>query len=270
MEKTTQNVFGIEIDSVRQVASMRSDKLSQLKDALSSSVGRKNFEASELESLISLLRVASCLVPSGRGFFYRLANVLRNFKSRNHPARLNGESRKDVKLWDALVQPWKGMTTFLLPCIHPIADFHVTLHSSEAVGFGAFYETLWFNKRWEPRHDGLPVSSKNLLPFVLAVHLWGEKWARQRVCFHFNSLVILEVLNAQFSVDPSVMHLLRFLLLTTAKHNIIIQAKHLPGKLSAITETLTSGDWQALRLLAPQATQVDVLPEVVRNFTDFE
>lgn len=269
-QETRLDVLGIEIDSVRQIATMPADQLAELKRVLNYARGRRHLEVSELESLISLLRVSSCLVPAGRAFLYRLAGVLRNFKSRNHPVRLNGELRKDVKWWDALVQPWKGVTTFLLPGVHPIADFHVTLHSSEALGFGAMYEAQWFNQRWESHHDELPVDCKNLLPLVLAVHLWGQKWAQQRVCFHFNSLAIVEVLNAQFSEDPSVMHLLRFLLLTAAKYNFTFEAKHLPGKPSAFTEALAGMDWQRLRVLAPQANPVTVPPEIVRDFTDFK
>jgi hypothetical protein len=132
------------------------------------------------------------------------------------------------------------------------------------------YEAQWFNQRWESHHDELPVDCKNLLPLVLAVHLWGQKWAQQRVCFHFNSLAIAEVLNAQFSEDPSVMHLLRFLLLTAAKYNFTFEAKHLPGKPSAFTEALAGMDWQRLRVLAPQANPVTVPPEIVRDFTDFK
>ncbi len=269
-QETRLSVLGVEVDSVRQIATMPTDQLAELKRALNDARGRRIIEVSELESLISLLRIASCLVPAGRGFFFRLTNVLRGFNSRNHPVRLNGELRKDVKWWDALVQPWKGVTTFLLPGVHPIAEFHVTLHSSDALGYGAMYETEWFNERWESHDDELPVACKNLLPLVLAVHLWGQKWAQQRVCFHFNSLAIVKVLNAQFSEEPSVMHLLRFLLLTAAKYNLTFEAKHLPGMPSAITEALSNVDWQRLRVLAPHASSVVVPPEIIRDFTDFE
>ena len=83
--------LGIELDSVNQVARLLAQKLSALKELISSWLLRKWCNRQELESLIGHLHHAAKVVWPGRTFLRHMIDLLSCFQKRDHPVRLNRE-----------------------------------------------------------------------------------------------------------------------------------------------------------------------------------
>lgn len=182
-----------------------------------------------------------------------MIDLLSGFRRRDHPIRLNSEFRKDLQWWIDFVQAWNGTNFFLLPALVPVADLQVTSDAAGAVGYGALYQWEWFNQPWMLSQPSLSIAYKELFPVVVAAHLWGHKWSRQRVCFYLDNVSIAYVLNSRTSKDQPIMHLLRALLMAAARYNFSFEAKHLPGRENRVADARSRFNWQVFRQLAPEA-----------------
>jgi hypothetical protein len=56
------------------------------------------------------------------------------------------------------------------------------------------------------------------------------------------------IINKKSSKSIRVMSLVRVLVLSTLKYNIVIKAKHIPGKINKIADSLSRSDWQLTSL----------------------
>ena len=65
----------------------------------------------------------------------------------------------------------------------------------------------WFNGRWSPLQLSLLIAYKELVPVVLAGHVWGPRWSRRRILLHVHNEAVVHILNSRASKDPNIMHL---------------------------------------------------------------
>ena len=56
------------------------------------------------------------------------------------------------------------------------------------------------------------ITTKELLPLVLAAALWGRSWRGHLVQFWSDNMAVVEVLSSRTSSDPQLIQLLRCLL----------------------------------------------------------
>ena len=97
------------------------------------------------------------------------------------------------------------------------------------------------------------IAYKELFPIVLAANVWGNLWTRQHILFRSDNEVVVSILTHRTSKIPSIMHLLRNLLLVAARHNFSFSARHIPGVNNVIADALTRFNWQEFRRSAPSA-----------------
>jgi hypothetical protein len=76
----------------------------------------------------------------------------------------------------------------------------------------------------------MSIAFLELVPIVVAAHLWGHAWSRLRVQFLCDNMAIVNVLNSGTSKSHDIMHLLRLLALETCRHNFVFLAAHTPGR----------------------------------------
>ena len=92
-----------------------------------------------------------------------------------------------------------------------------------------------------------------LLPIVVASHLWGHAWFRRRVQFVCDNSVIISVLNSGTSKSSDVMHLLRFLTRDACRLNFAFSARHTLGSQNSAADALSRFNLQEFRRLVPEA-----------------
>ena len=144
-------VLGIELDSVSQIARLPAEKLSALKDLISSWLPRKCCNRRELESLIGHLHHAAKVVWPG-----------------------NKEFHLDLRWWHQFLSQWHGVSFWLFPGLSPEADVEVSSDAAGSLGYGAFFKDCRFAGPWEPSQQQQSIAYKELFPVVIAAHVWGH------------------------------------------------------------------------------------------------
>ena len=212
--------LGFEIDTNALVVRLPEKKLRRIQSLVREWRTRKACRKRELESLLGHLQHATTVIPPGRTFVRRLIELLSAFKNKDHWVRLGDSTRSDLAWWLAFMEGWNGV--YLMPSVHPVPGPLVT-DAAGSWGCGAYWGTNWFQWAWEGPAAGWDIAAKELLPIVLALVVWGKRWAGKRVeCLCDN-------LNAGRSKDRTLMHLLRCMFFIAAHHNMRIHASHLPG-----------------------------------------
>ena len=92
-------VLGLELDSVNQVAHLPAEKLSALKELITSWLTRKWYNRQDLESPIGHLHQAAKVGWPGRTFLRCMIDFLCCFRKRDHPLHLNREFHLDLLWW---------------------------------------------------------------------------------------------------------------------------------------------------------------------------
>ena len=164
-------VLGIELDSVNQVARLPAQKLSTLKQLISSWLPRKWCNRQELESLIGHLHHAAKVVWPGRTFLRRMIDLLFCFRRKDHPVRLNREFHLDLQWWHHFLSDWHGVSFWLFSGLVPEAGVEVSSDAAGSIGFGAHLKGYWFAGSWAPSQQQQSVAYKELFPVVIAAHV---------------------------------------------------------------------------------------------------
>ena len=205
-------VLGIKLDSMAQVACLPEDKLCALQELIHSWRTRCWCTRRQLESLIDHLHHAAKVLWPGRKFLRRMIDLLRCFRKRDHPIRLNMEFHLDLQWWFRFLSSWNGTAFWLFPGMAAAPDLVVTSDASGSLGFGAYFRGEWFSGSWTTSQFSQSIAYKELFPVVIAAHLWGPQWARRYVLFRSDNEAVVHNLNSSTSKIPDLMCLLRHLL----------------------------------------------------------
>lgn len=82
-----------------------------------------------------------------------------------------------------------------------------------------------------------------LFPIVVAVEIWGNRIRNKWVCFLFDNLEIVQAVNRQMTNSPSVVHLLRHLMLRYSLLSAHYTAVHIFGVDNCLANSLYHFQW---------------------------
>ena len=252
---STSLVFlGIQLDSVCQTARLPQEKVSRILQLLHRWARKSTCTRRELESLIGHLHHACRVVLPGRTFLRRMINLLCCFRNPSHPIRLNVEFRRDLHWWLSFFLEWNGVSFFLSPAVTPLPDLVVSSDASGTIGFGAVWRRQWFCQSWSFLPRPLSIAFMELVPIVVAAHVWGPAWSRLRVQFISDNMAVVAVLRSGTSRAPDIMHLLRSLTRIACLHHFTFSASHSPGRDNRAADALSRFHLQEFRRLVPAAS----------------
>ena len=90
------------------------------------------------------------------------------------------------------------------PSVSPLPDLVVSSDASGSLGFGALWRTQWFFSSGFFFLASAPVHRLlELLPTVVAGHLWGHAWARLRVQFLCDNMAVVGFSSLGSSCRPA-------------------------------------------------------------------
>ena len=250
---STLTFLGIELDSVQQTARLPDEKLQRLRSLLLSWARKTTCSRRDLESLIGSLHHACRVVRPGRAFLRRMIDLLCCFRSAHHPIRLNTEFRRDLQWWLDFLQVWNGSSFFISPAVAAPPDVCVSSDAAGAHGFGAVWDTHWLFHSWSFLPGRPSIAFLELVPIVVAAHVWGSSWSRLRVLFLSDNAAVVGALNKGSSKAPDVMHLLRLLTRTACFHSFLFSASHVPGTDNRLADALSRSQVPVFRQLFPRA-----------------
>ena len=140
--------------------------------------------------------------------------LLRGVVKKHHHIRLNHTFRSDLMWWHTFLEAWNGKAMMWVqdqwsPTVDVFSD------ASGEVGCGALWGSHWLQLKWanSATWKNIPIThdQKEVLPAVLACVVWGHHWKRKRVQLCCDNEAAVAVLNAGYSHDSLIMHLLRAL-----------------------------------------------------------
>ncbi|XP_069108938.1 uncharacterized protein [Argopecten irradians] len=247
---TTLTFLGIELDSVKMEARLPREKLDKIGNLLASFIRKKKVTLRELQSLIGLLNFACSVIAPGRPFLRRLIDLTKGLTKHYHHIRLTSEAKADIKAWQHFIQSYNGVTLFLPDIWESSTHLHFYTDAS-GLGFGAVLGTQWFFGEWPHVFNKYHITIKELFPIVLAVQLWGNALKNKCILFHCDNSAVVAVLNTHTSKEPTVMKLVRKLVLTSLRLNFMFCAEHIQGKRNVLADHLSRLQVDRFRLLAP-------------------
>jgi len=74
-------------------------------------------------------------------------------------------------------------------CSHP--DVVLTSNASSSWGCGAFYGNAWFQLQWPAVIKDNHITTKEILPIIIAAAIWGAQWANQSVLCHCDNEAVV-------------------------------------------------------------------------------
>ncbi|XP_032220414.1 uncharacterized protein LOC116603398 [Nematostella vectensis] len=250
---TILTVLGIQIDTVNRIAKLPEENLADIRGLLEQWSSLKWCTRHELESLIGHLHHAAKAVWPGRTFIRRMIDQLRCFRHRQHLIRIGSKLRLDLQWWRDFIASWNGVSFWLYPGMAATPTTVVTSDAAGVMGYGAFHRSRWFNGVWTGPQKFESIAYKELFPIVVAAHVWGHSWRKQHVLFRTDNEAVVCILTSRTSRIPSIMHLLRSLLLVAARQGFSFSAAHVPGVENSVADALSRFNWQAFVTLAPWA-----------------
>ena len=245
--------LGIQIDSVTGTLSLPPDKLARLKGLIRSWRNKKCCRKRELLSLIGQLQHAYRVVRAGRTFLRRMIDLSMVPKELHHWVRLNRDFQSDLHWWEVFLEEWNGVALCSSVIQRPPADTF-TSDASGRWGCGAFNSGgEWFQFRWPPTWDRVHITTKELLPIVVACAVWGHQWPGCSICILCDNAAVVAILRAGTSKDTLVMHLMRCLSFFIARCQLVLIPKHLPGRENSAADHLSRDALSSFRQLVPRS-----------------
>lgn len=252
--------LGIEVDTEAMELRLPQVKLDNLRSLIKLWLDRKACTKHQLESLIGHLNYACKVVRPGRTFLGRLINLLKETKAKRPRdfIRLNQEARSDLQWWGTFLPLWNGIS-MLRPHKRSEPDHEIWSDASGSWGCGALWDLSWFHFQWPAELQPELISTKELIPIVIAATVWGPSWAGKLIRCNCDNQAVVSVINSGYSKDPALMHLLRCLFFISAHFDFSVVATHIAGHRNTLADALSRDNLPLFFSLAPQADKIPVV-----------
>ena len=231
-------VHGIEIDTIKMEARLPQDKLAAAITMVRSFSRRKKVTLRELQRLLGTLAICTKVIISGRPFLRRLYDLTLGQVKPHFHIRLGKAARLDLAAWALFLENFNGVSLLLNDQWQSSEKLELFTDAS-GLGFAGLLQGQWFQGRWPPFWQQFHIAIKELFPIVLALRLWPNSLKDQRLLVLCDNEAVVHVINNQTSKDKDLMSLIRQLTVALMNNNLILRAKHVPGKLNIIADALS-------------------------------
>ena len=250
-------IYGFQVDSIQMECRLPVDKLHKMKLALQTMRRRRKVTLRELQSLIGLLNFVCTVICRGRAFLRRLIDLTMKASEPYHFIRLNTESHLDMmQAWLQFLQSFNGNSVFLHDEWLSSDHFMMYTDASGTLGYAAIFGRHWFAYPWVESMVPLGITIKELFPIVLALELWGIHLTNHKVLFMSDNQAVVQIINKQSCREPTLMKLVRRLVLAALTNNIYFRSAHITGKENVLADKLSRFKFQEALLAAPWLDQM--------------
>ena len=207
------------------------------------------------------------MVP-GRAFLRRIIDLTRGKHSPSHHIRLTKEARADLSAWYQFLLHFNGKNLFLDDTWLSSDKIRLYTDAASTLGYAAVFGTKWFNGSWPTNWDNYHITIKELFPIVAAVEVWGHMLRNHCILCMSDNEAVVHVINKQSSQEPTVMILIRRLVICAMRFNIMFKAKQLPGKYNVVADKLSRFQLQEAWKTAPWLDkEPETLPVTILPWT---
>ena len=256
-------VHGIRLNTVEMSMSLPDDKCTTIKNTIISLYKRKKCTVREIQSLVGHLNFACLLVVPGCPFLRRLIDLTRGATNKNHFIRISQEASKSwhgsmatlhfLFQWEVSLTSWKVVFFWLNQIVHRLSYY---LWLCRCVW------KKWFNGSWPNSWKNYHISVLELFPIVAALEVWGSLLSNHCVLLLSDNMAVVDVINKQTARDKDLMVQVRRLTICAMQFNILLKAKHIPGKYNVVADKLSCFQVTEAKKWAPWLSEnPTVLPE---------
>ena len=181
---------------------------------------------------------------------------------KNHPSVIHNEEivSNKLKAWLTFLAEFNGQYIFINQRWLSSDKIKLFTDSAGSLGYAAVYGSSWVNGSWPTTWHKFNITLLELYPIMLALEFWGSRLANHAVLFLCDNEAVVHIINKQSSKEPNIMVLVRRLVLSALKFNILFKAKHIPGKHNNIADRLSRFQVNEARCLAPWLAKNPVVP----------
>ena len=147
---------------------------------------------------------------------------------------LSSQSLEDISWWISEDSLFKGS-----PMRPPSPSFHLFTDASME-GWGAHLNFMEVAGRWEPPYDSWHINSLELRAVWLALMHWSHQLRDQVVLVATDNSTVVSYVNKQGGTRSlTLTREARSLLLWCQEQGISVKARHIPGKLNVLADSLS-------------------------------
>ena len=106
-------------------------------------------------------------------------------------------------------------------------------------GYAGILNGKWFQGNWPPAWLAKHIAIKELYPIVAALKLWPAKLRNQQLLVLCDNEAVVFVISNQSSRDAGLMPLVRTMTVAMMRQNVVVRAKHVPGKSNMVADMLS-------------------------------
>ena len=193
----------------------------------------------------------SCCYP--RPCFFTSLNLsYQGVRKPHHRIRLLKGAKLDLALWFRFLSYFNGRSFFLEDVWLTSDTLKLYTDSAGSLGFGAVFGKHWLHGFRSASWHSYNIAFLELFP-IIVIHIWGSHMANKCVTIFSDNAAVVEIINRQTSKHKEIMVLLRNLVLSSVKHNILFQARHIPGFINSRANYLSRFQVAKFKELSPEA-----------------
>ena len=214
---------------------------------------KDDIQLKPIQSITGTLNFACGAVVPGSPFLRSLINLTVGVTRPCHYVRITHKVGEDLKTWLIFLQAFNGKSRMLPQYWQQSPRIELYTDASGTLGYvRAVLGPHWLFGRWD-EWGGQSITLLEFYPTVFAVSVSADSLSNKCISFHSDSRAVVDIINSQTSKDIKVMYLIRKLVLSCLRHNILFRAVHIPGINNNLADSLSRLQVELFQALAPKA-----------------
>ena len=229
--------LGLELDSVAMTAELPKDKLTKYTQDVSLMLAQATTSKKDIQRIVGKLQFSTSVIPIGKPFLRRLIDSIKR-----HPGKavitMSVQMKADLRVWLEFLTHYNGRTIIAQYDVCDSTDIRLFTDASNQ-GWAAAYGSQWIQGAWNRTWKQLNIAVRELYPILAVVKLFGHLWKNQRILFRCDNQAIVAAINRQSVPDPTIMKLLRPLVLHLMLNNIRFTATYIRSKDNVLADAIS-------------------------------
>ena len=255
-EKTvypTQTIqfLGIDLNTKDMYSSIPDDKIIKFSGLIDEFLQSKSVTLKKVQSLSGMLNFCCGVICPARIFSRRLYNITKGVTKHYYHIKITKDIKDDLLVWKRFLLYYNKKTFFLDFIWKNSNVLKMFTDASTSVGYGAIFQNHWFGGIWPDSCKGLHITVLELYPICAALEIWGPVLKNKCINIISDNMAVVCILNSFTSKDKFLMALMRHIVFTCMRFNILIKSSHLPGKMNILPDKISRGQVKEVLEMAP-------------------
>ena len=254
-------VHGILIDTCAMTATIPQDKINKALRLIRHITDTNVLSIRQLQSLCGLLNFCCKCIKHGRAFLRRLWDMLIQHQSPDQSSftiPLTSAALQDIRVWSIFLQQFNGISLLSARQWDISSKLHLYTDASKT-GYGFCFGSQWYSGRWSPELANFNIMILEFIPVIMCISLFAAHFKNKGLILHIDNLALVHAINNQTSKCPTVMSLIRRLVVRQLISNISLHAVHISSKTNIVADLLSRCRVEQARIVAPFLEEDPVL-----------